>query len=131
MKDSIIKRAEVFINSMDVYFEVHPTTFYIFMWLIKNDPKKLDSAVDGIKQIQKGIGFSIDSPLTDISIAGCYGLIDMLELQETKRKSHYNFLKEGYIIDEFDLENESGEKIKIFNRIKAGKKPKKRTKKIT
>jgi len=44
-------------------------------------------------------------------------MFDLLELAVVKRKTHYKFLKQGYIIDEFDLKSKNGKFLKMYNRV--------------
>lgn len=51
-------------------------------------------------------------------------MFDLLELTVLKRKAHHKFLKQGYIIDEFDLQTKNGKLLKMYNRVEAEKSPK-------
>jgi hypothetical protein len=115
----ILDKTALWLSNMENYFESFPNAFNIFFYFLQNDQERLDLAVSGIKKTNEGFGFSIENPLTKISIAGCYGMFDLLELIVVKRKSHYNYLKQGYIIDEFDLETKNGEILKMYNKVEA------------
>lgn len=120
----IIEKTALWVSNMDEYFNKYPNTVNIFVSFLQNDQERLDLAIIGIKKTNEGIGFNIENPLTEIGINGCYGMFDLLELNVLKRKSHYKFLKQGYIIDEFDLQSKSGELSKMYNRVKTQKSPK-------
>jgi hypothetical protein len=115
----VLDKTALWLSNMENYFETSPNAFNVFLYFLQNDQERLDLAVSGIKKINEGFGFSIENPLTKIAIAGCYGMFDLLELIVVKRKSHYNYLKQGYIIDEFDLETKNGEILKMYNKVEA------------
>lgn len=115
----VLDKTALWLSNMENYFETFPNAFNVFFYFLQNDQERLDLAVSGIKKIYEGFGFSIENPLTKIAIAGCYGMFDLLELVVVKRKSHYNYLKQGYIIDEFDLETKNGEILKMYNKVEA------------
>jgi hypothetical protein len=115
----VLDKTALWLSNMENYFEIFPNAVNVFFYFLQNDQERLDLAVSGIKKTNKGFGFSIENPLTKISIAGCYGMFDLLELIVVKRKSHYNYLKQGYIIDEFDLETKNGEILKMYNKVEA------------
>jgi hypothetical protein len=115
----VLDKTALWLSNMENYFEIFPNAFNVFFYFLQNDQERLDLAISGIKKTNEGFGFSIENPLIEISIAGCYGMFDLLELIVVKRKSHYNYLKEGYIIDEFDLQTESGELLKMYNKVEA------------
>ena len=113
----IQKKSSLWYSDMNLYYEKYPQAFEYFISLLKNDQSKLDFIAEGISQINDGKGFTIDNPLNEIGVGGFYGLIDMLLLKLVKRKTHYKFLKNGFIIDEFDIEKDSIGIFKIFNKI--------------
>ena len=120
----VLKKTSLWVSNMDEYFDMYPNTVNVFVSFLQNDQERLDLAIIGIEKTNEGIGFNIENPLTEIGINGCYGMFDLLELTVLKRKSHYKFLKQGYIIDEFELHTKNGEFLKMYNRVKAQKSPK-------
>jgi hypothetical protein len=120
----VLKKTSLWVSNMDEYFDMYPNTVNVFVSFLQNDQERLDLAIIGIKKTNEGIGFNIDNPLTEIGINGCYGMFDILELTVLKRKSHYKFLNQGYIIDEFELHTNNDEFLKMYNRVKAQKSPK-------
>ena len=120
----VLDRTALWISNMDEYFDTYPNSVNIFVSFLQNDQERLDLAIIGIKKTNEGFGFSIENPLTEIGINGCYGIFDLLELTVLKRKSHYKFLKQGYVIDEFDLQTKNGELLKMYNRVESEKFPK-------
>jgi hypothetical protein len=127
MKDSsqiVIDKTALWLSSMDKYFDAYPDAVNVFVSFIQNDQERLDLAIIGINKTNNGYGFDIENPLSEIGITGCYGMFDLLELVVLKRKSHYKFLKQGFIIDEFDLQTKNGETLKMYNRVEAHNPPK-------
>ena len=127
MKDSsqiVIDKTALWLSSMDQYFDAYPDAVNVFVSFIQNDQERLDLAIIGINKTNNGYGFDIENPLSEIGITGCYGMFDLLELVVLKRKSHYKFLKQGFIIDEFDLQTKNGETLKMYNRVEAQNPPK-------
>ena len=120
----VLDKTALWVSKMDEYFDKYPNTVNVFVSFLQNDQERLDLAIIGINKTNEGFGFSIENPLTEIGINGCYGMFDLLELTILKRKAHYEFLNEGYIIDEFDLQSNSGEFLKMYNRVEAQKSPK-------
>lgn len=120
----IIDKTTLWVSNMDEYFDKYPDTVNVFVSFLQDDQERLDLAIIGIKKTSESIGFNIENPLTKIGINGCYGMFDLLELNVLKRKSHYKFLKQGYIIDEFELQTKNGELLKMYNRVKTQKSPK-------
>ena len=120
----VLDKTALWVSNMDEYFDKYPNTVNVFVSFLQNDQERLDLAIIGINKTNEGFGFSIENPLTEIGINGCYGMFDLLELTILKRKAHYEFLNEGYIIDEFDLQSNSGEFLKMYNRVEAQKSPK-------
>lgn len=120
----IIEKTTLWVSNMDKYFDKYPDTVNVFVSFLQNDQERLDLAIIGIKKIKEGVGFNIENPLSETGINGCYGMFDLLELNVLKRKSHYKFLKQGYIIDEFELQTKNGELLKMYNRVKTQKYPK-------
>ncbi len=127
MKDSsqiVLDKTALWLSNMDKYFDVYPGAVNVFVSFIQNDQERLDLAIIGINKTNNGFGFGIENPLSEIGITGCYGMFDLLELVVLKRKSHYKFLKQGFIIDEFDLKTKDGQLLKMYNRVEAQKSPK-------
>ena len=120
----VIDKTALWVSNMDEYFDKYPNTVNDFVSFLQNDQERLDLAIIGIKKTNEGIGFNMENPLTEIGINGCYGMFDLLELTVLKRKSHYKFLNQGYIIDDFDLQTKNGELLKMYNRVKTQKSPK-------
>ena len=120
----VIDKTALWVSNMDEYFDKYPNTVNVFVSFLQNDQERLDLAIIGIKKTNEGIGFNMENPLTEIGINGCYGMFDLLELTVLKRKSHYKFLNQGYIIDDFDLQTKNGELLKMYNRVKTQKSPK-------
>jgi len=120
----VLQKTSLWASNMDEYFDTYPNTVNVFVSFLQNDQERLDLAIIGIKKTNEGFGFNIENPLTEIGINGCYGMFDLLELTVLKRKSHYKFLKQGYIIDEFEIHTKNGEFLKMYNRVKAQKSPK-------
>ena len=120
----VLDKTALWVSNMDEYFDKYPNTVNVFVSFLQNDQERLDLAIIGIKKTNEGIGFNMENPLTEIGINGCYGMFDLLELTVLKRKSHYKFLNQGYIIDDFDLQTKNGELLKMYNRVKTQKSPK-------
>jgi len=120
----VLDKTALWVSDMNEYFDKYPNTVNVFVSFLQNDQDRLDLAIIGIKKINEGLGFNIENPLTEIAINGCYGMFDLLELVVLKRKSHYKFLKQGFIIDEFDLKTKDGQLLKMYNRVEAQKSPK-------
>jgi len=120
----VLDKTALWVSNMDQYFDKYPNAVNVFVSFLQNDQERLDLAIIGINKTNEGFGFSIENPLTEIGINGCYGMFDLLELTVLKRKAHYEFLNEGYIIDEFDVQSNSGELLKMYNRVEAQKSPK-------
>ena len=117
----VIDKTALWVSNMDKYFDKYPNAVNVFVSFLQNDQERLDLAIIGINKTNEGFGFSIQNPLTEIGINGCYGMFDLLELTVLKRKAHYEFLNDGYIIDEFDLQSKNGELLKMYNRVKTQK----------
>ncbi len=115
----VLGKTALWLSSMDQYFDAYPDAVNVFVSFIQNDQERLDLAIIGINKTNEGFGFSIENPLAEIAINGCYGMFDLLELAVLKRKSHYKYLKQGFIIDEFDLQTKNGENFKMYNRVEA------------
>jgi len=124
MNQAVLEKSALWLSNMDEYFDTYPNTVNVFVSFLQNDQDRLDLAIIGIKKTNEGFGFIIENPLTEIGINGCYGMFDLLELTVLKRKAHYEFLNEGYIIDEFDLQTNNGELLKMYNRVETQKSPK-------
>jgi hypothetical protein len=120
----VLDKTALWVSNMDEYFDTYPNTVNVFVSFLQNDQDRLDLAIIGINKTNEGFGFVIKNPLTEIGINGCYGMFDLLELTVLKRKAHYEFLNEGYIIDEFDLQTNNGELLKMYNRVETQKSPK-------
>jgi hypothetical protein len=115
----VLVKTALWLSSMDEYFDIYPGAVNVFVSFLQNDQERLNLAIIGINKINEGFGFSIENPLAEIAINGCYGMFDLLELAVLKRKSHYKYLKQGFIIDEFDLQTKNGENFKMYNRVEA------------
>ena len=124
IKQMVLDKTALWLSNMDDYFDTFPNAVNVFVSFLQNDQERVDLAIIGIKKINEGFGFNIENPLSEISISGCYGMFDLLEFEVLKRKSHYKYLKQGYIIDEFDLKSKSGELLKMYNRVESQKSPK-------
>jgi hypothetical protein len=120
----VLDKTALWVSNMDEYFDTYPNTVNVFVSFLQNDQDRLDLAIIGINKTHEGFGFIIENPLTEIGINGCYGMFDLLELTVLKRKAHYEFLNEGYIIDEFELQTNNGELLKMYNRVETQKSPK-------
>ena len=120
----VLDKTALWVSNMDEYFDTYPNTVNVFVSFLQNDQDRLDLAIIGINKTNEGLGFIIENPLTEIGINGCYGMFDLLELTVLKRKAHYEFLNEGYIIDEFNLQTNNGELLKMYNRVETQKSPK-------
>ena len=119
----VLDKTSLWLSNMDEYFDAYPDAVNVFVSFLQNDQERLDLAIIGINKTNEGFGFSIENPLTEIGITGCYGMFDLLELSVLKRKSHYKFLKQDFIIDEFDLQSKNGKIFKMYNRVEAQKHP--------
>jgi hypothetical protein len=117
----VLDKTALWVSDMNEYFDKYPKTVNVFVSFLQNDQDRLDLAIIGIKKTNEGLGFVIENPLTEIGINGCYGMFDLLELTVLKRKAHYEFLNEGYIIDEFNLKTNNGELLKMYNRVETQK----------
>jgi hypothetical protein len=124
MNQAVLEKSALWLSNMDEYFDTYPNTVNVFVSFLQNDQDRLDLAIIGIKKTNEGFGFIIENPLTEIGINGCYGMFDLLELTVLKRKAHYEFLNEGYIIDEFDLQTNNVELLKMYNRVETQRSPK-------
>lgn len=72
---------------------------------IKSDPELNILFKSGCSQITNNKGFNLENPINDISVAGIYALLRMLNFRFKRLKSDYKGLSKKYIIDKFEISN--------------------------
>ena len=114
--EDIKQKCKLFFDDLDSFIQI-PISGDFFISLLLSKQVELDVITEaGIKKINEGFGFSIDLPL-ELSVEQNYSLFALLNISFLRRKANYQFLKLGYIIDQFYfMDNENNEFV-IFNKV--------------
>ena len=120
--EEIKQKCLMFFDNLESFIQL-PISGDFFISLILSKQEELDVITEaGIKKINEGFGFSIDLPL-ELSVEQCYSFFLLINVSFLRRKANYQFLKLGYIIDQFYfIDNENNEFV-IFNKVPTKRTP--------
>ncbi len=120
--EDIKQKCKLFFDDLDSFIQI-PISGDFFISLLLSKQEELDIITEaGIKKFNEGFGFSIDLPL-ELSVEESYSLFALLNISFLRRKANYQFLKLGYIIDQFYfMDNENNEFV-IFNKVPTKRTP--------